>query len=160
MGCTQPTSVATTRYQYWCVGVCGGRGGELGSSNEHVWTGLQWWPPIGRSVGGGGRFSLVCRKCSQFHAFFLKFWQNCMFVSSWRVSDHSCGESLPCHLSHDACYVPTPGQTDASENITFLQLRLRALTINALENNQRFIYTSLRLTSLATADHRFSNDIF
>ena len=40
-------SVATTRYQYqWG----GGR-----SSNEQVWTGLQWWPPDVRTEGEGDR---------------------------------------------------------------------------------------------------------
>ena len=38
--------------------------------------------------------------------------------------------TLPCDLSHDACDIPTPHppeQTDASENITFLQFRLRTV---------------------------------
>ena len=41
------------------------------------------------------------------------------------------GGTLPCDLSRDGFAVtylpPPPGQTDACENITFLQLRLRAV---------------------------------
>ena len=68
-----------------------------GSLNEQVWTGLQWSPPDATSRGP-------------------KVW---------------CpGGILPCDLSHDTFDVTYPTsceQTDACENITFSQLRLRAV---------------------------------
>ena len=44
-------SVAVTGCQYW------GQGGR--SSSEQVWTGIQWWPPL-VSTRGGGRSQFWC----------------------------------------------------------------------------------------------------
>ena len=58
-----------------------------------------------------------------------------MVSGGWQVPRSDLqGGTLPCDLSHDVCYVPIPpcGQADTCENITFLQLRLRAI-INCAE---------------------------
>ena len=85
------------------------------SSSEQVWTGLQWWLPDVSSRGGEGLD--------------LRVWRWGGARSPGLMSRKR--DTLPCDLSHDACGITTTlspcGQTDVCENITFSQLRLRAV---------------------------------
>ena len=107
--CLPPASVATTKCQYqWEGGGLQVNKFEQVSSDDHQMSvagvgPLQWWAPDVNSRGYP------------------------------RSDVQGEGGTLLCDLLHDACDVTAPNRmTDTCENITFLQLRWRAVKIPEL----------------------------
>ena len=105
---------------------------------EQVWTGLQWWPPDATGKGWvcpGGEVGMSRGGGTR-----------TMWPIPWRMW----------------CYLPSPcPQTDACENITFPQLRLRAVIKSAAMSDwptTRIIPLKVFLTSEKVSGNYFWNN--
>ena len=92
-----------------------------GSQNEQVWAGLHWWPP---EVTNGGRGPQVWCLGVPYLTFSWERW----YPTMW-----------PIPMMHLMLPSPSPQKTDAYENITFPQLRLGAV----IKTNKIFLINQL-----------------